>query len=113
MTLFHQKYPVYICIANFLCEKLVRGEFKPTERFLSVRDCAALTGVNPNTVAKSFELLTEKGVIINHRGVGYFVSENAVEIIKDLERAHFLQEELPAFQAKAEMLDIKLIDYIK
>lgn len=111
--LFHQKYPVHICIANFLCDKLVKGEYRPTERFLSVRDCAAQTGVNPNTVAKSFELLKEKGVITNRRGIGYFVTENAVEIIKELERAHFLQEELPAFQAKATMLNINLTDYIK
>lgn len=110
---FHQKYPVYICVANFLCDKLVKGEYLPSGRFVSVRDCAAQTGVNPNTVAKSFELLTEKGVIVNRRGVGYFVTENAVEIIKELERAHFLQEEIPAFQAKAEMLNIKLTDYIK
>lgn len=111
--LFHQRYPVYICIANYLCEKLAKGAYRPNERFLSVRDCANQTGVNPNTVAKSFDLLTEKGIITNRRGIGFFVTEDAVEKIMELEKAHFLQEEIPAFMEKAKMLNIKLTDYIK
>jgi len=110
---FHQKYPVYICIANMLCEQLVKGVYKPNERFPSVRDYAAEIGVNPNTVARSFEHLSERGVITNQRGVGYFVTEKAVERILEEERAHFLQEELPYFLAKAKMLNINIKDQIK
>lgn len=111
--MFHQQYPVYICIANILCEKLLKGEYKPLERFPSVRDYAAETGVNPNTVARTFELLSKCGIIKNHKGIGYFVTENAVGRIIELEREYFLQEELPRILEKAAQLNINLKDYIK
>jgi len=110
---FHQEYPVYVCIANMLCDKVLKGDLKPNERFLSVRECAAMTGVTPNTVASAFDLLAKNEIIVNHRGVGFFVTESAVEKILVLERDHFFKKELPAFLSRAELLRINIKDYIK
>ena len=68
---------------------------------------------NRGTVARSYELLTQRGVIRNQRGIGYFITEDATATIKDIERKRFVEEELPVFIRRADLLGIDLKDYIK
>lgn len=109
---FNDNKPIYIQIADNICEKILQNELKPTERIASVREWGAGIGVNPNTVARAYELLFSRGVIYNQRGIGYFVSENAISIIQESERKIFIEEELPAFKNRAKLLGIDLKDYI-
>lgn len=105
---FDSNKPIYIQIADNICERILGGEFKPGERIQSVREWGAAIGVNPNTVARSYELLTEREIIYNQRGIGYFVSQGAQGKILDFERKVFLEEELPALLNRARMLGIDL-----
>lgn len=109
---FDNNKPIYIQIADNLCERILGGSFKAGERIPSVREWGATIGVNPNTVARSYELLTERGVIYNQRGIGFFAKEDAVEKILEMERKIFLEEELPAFVNRAKLLGIELKDVI-
>ena len=110
---FDNNKPIYIQIADSICDKMLSGGFKPGERIPSVREWGAQIGVNPNTVARSYELLTDRGVIRNQRGIGFFMSDNAVEIIRQDDRTKFLENELPQFLRKAELLGIDLKECIK
>ena len=109
---FDNNRPIYLQIADNICSRILAGEFKSGSRIPSVREWGASIGVNPNTVARSYENLTERKVIFNQRGIGFFVSENAVELIKDTERRKFIEEELPAFRERAALLGIDLTKYI-
>lgn len=109
---FDSNKPIYIQIADNICEKILRSELHTGERIPSVREWGAGIGVNPNTVARSYELLFNRGVIFNQRGIGYFVASDAIEIIKDSERKIFIEEEVPAFKNRAELLGINLKDII-
>lgn len=71
--------PICPQIKEQICVRIANGEFKPAERLLSVREVAALAGVNPNTVQKSFSELEEIGIISSRRGSGWYVGENADE----------------------------------
>jgi len=110
---FDENRPIYLQIADGICEKALSGTFKPGERIPSVRDWAAGIGVNPNTVARSYDTLTERGVIYNKRGIGYFLSEDAVSLIRNEEKRKFMEEELPAFCKRAELLGINLKEILK
>ena len=57
---FDSNKPIYIQIADNLCERILSGEFKPGGRIPSVREWGAEIGVNPNTVARSYEILTDR-----------------------------------------------------
>ena len=109
---FDNNRPIYLQIADNICGRILAGEFKAGSRIPSVREWGASIGVNPNTVARSYENLTERKVIFNQRGIGFFVSENAVELIKDTERRKFIEEELPALRERAALLGIDLSKYI-
>ena len=78
----------------------------------SLREWGATIGVNPNTVARSYDMLTETGVIYQKRGIGFFVCEDAREKILASERRRFIEEELPATIKRAQLLGIDLKEYI-
>lgn len=110
---FGNNKPIYIQIADNISERILEGEFEPGARIVSIREWSAEIGVNPNTVARSYELLTTRGIIRNQRGIGYFVTDDAIKEIKNNERTVFLEEELPAFLQRANLLGINLKEYIK
>lgn len=110
---FDSNRPIYVQIADGICRDVLSGTLSPGSRIPSVREWGANIGVNPNTVARSFELLSDRGVIYNQRGIGFFVKEDAVRAIRESERGKFISEEIPAFIRRAELLEINLKDYIK
>jgi len=105
---FDSNKPIYLQIADSICNRILRGELKGEDRIPSVREYGAEIGVNPNTVARTYETLTDRGIIYNKRGIGFFVSENAAQSIRREAKEKFLNEELPNFIKKARLLDISL-----
>ena len=110
---FDSNRPIYLQIADNICERVLSGELKASDRIPSVREWGAKIGVNPNTVVRSYEVLVSRGVIFNQRGIGFFIAGDAVDVIKQSERRKFIEKELPAFKNKADLLGIQLKDYIK
>lgn len=103
---FKKQKPIYLQIAESLCERMVAGEWQPDDRIPSVRDVAVQLGVNPNTVLRSFDYLQGNEIIYNRRGVGYFAASNAKEKILNIQRCEFLEEEWPAVLQKMKMLNL-------
>ena len=103
---FTSERPIYLQIADSICESILSGSLKAGERILSVREFGASIGVNPNTVMRTYERLTADGIIYNRRGIGYFVSEDAREKVLEAERKLFYEKELPSFIHRMELLGI-------
>jgi len=110
---FDDNRPIYLQICDALSERILSGEIKPDERISSVREYAAEIGVNPNTVARSYETLTSDGIIYNKRGIGYFVSATAPQKVLDSARKSFYDNELPAFIKRMKLLNISFEDIKK
>lgn len=109
---FNSNKPIYIQIADNICERILTGEFKEGDRIPSVREWGANIGVNPNTVARSYDILSDRGAVFNQRGIGFFVAEGAVEKIRDIDRKLFLEEELPLVRERARILGLDLKKYL-
>jgi len=110
---FTENKPIYIQIADGFCSRILSGELKPGDRIPSVREWGASIGVNPNTVARSYEILTDKGIIYNQRGIGFFITESACESIRNADARKFIEQEIPAFLERARLLGIDLKTYLK
>ena len=89
---FDSNKPIYIQIADNICERILSGELKQAGRITSVREWGAQIGVNPNTVARSYELLSDRKVIYNQRGIGFFIANDAVDVIRSSEKKKFLED---------------------
>lgn len=110
---FDNNKPIYLQIVDAICDKILSGELAAEERIMSVREYGASIGVNPNTVARSYERLTDTGVIYNKRGIGFFVSPNAKELVLNEARERFLKEELPLLKKRMELLGLDLSEILK
>lgn len=108
---FQKQKPIYLQIADRLMEQILGGQVD--DRMPSVRDVAALMGVNPNTVVRTFDHLQTAEIIYNRRGVGYFVSADAKERILAAQRREFLEDELPAIRQRLKALDISIDELVK
>jgi len=93
-------------IAENLCHQILEGILIPGERVPSVRDLAAEFEVNRNTLLRTYSLLEVEGIIINKRGIGFFVSDKALAIIQKTDRETFFKNELPEFIQKVKALKL-------
>lgn len=110
---FDPNKPIYLQICDSISERILSGSLNPEDRILSVREFGAEIGVNPNTVARSYEKLTDMGVIYNKRGIGYFVSGPARDIVLENERKAFMEEEVPQFLKRMALLGIEPKEILK
>ncbi len=108
---FDKNIPIYIQIEDFIQDKIMHDIWLPTERIPSVRELAETLEVNPNTVMRSYERLEREQIIYNQRGVGFFVSETAVEKIK-LNRSRLFFEQLPQLFSTMMTLNISMEEVI-
>lgn len=66
--------PIYLQIFRQVEDGLMRGILEPGDRLPSVRQVAVEQAINPNTVAKAYRLLEERGLVETRRGTGTFVA---------------------------------------
>ncbi len=93
-------------IADNICRQILEGKLPPGERIPSVRDLAEMYEVNRNTLLRTYAILENEGIAINKRGIGYFVADDAVELIHAYERKEFFAEDLPEFYQKVKLLKL-------
>jgi GntR family transcriptional regulator len=92
---FRENRAIYLQIADLVCENVLSGTWKPGERIPSIRELAESIQVNPNTAMRTFGYLEDQGIIHNQRGIGFFLSEDAYEITRELKKKTFISRELP------------------
>lgn len=109
---FRDNEAIYLQIADYAGENILLGKWSLNEKISSVRELAVELQVNPNTVMRAYEFLQTKEVILNKRGIGFFVDVNAKEKIKAYRKERFLGQELPEFFRNLSLLDISM-DEIK
>lgn len=103
---FNSNKSIYLQICDSICERILSGDLAPDARIPSVREYGAEIGVNPNTIMRSYEKLTSEGIIYNKRGIGYFISPDAREIVLEAQRKDFLENELPAIRRRMALLGL-------
>lgn len=94
---FSENKPIYLQIADRFCDQILNKKWTSEERIPSVREVAVMMEVNPNTAIRAFHYLQEEEILFNQRGVGYFVSEDAFEKVRELKRNEFIKQKLPVF----------------
>ena len=106
--IFKENKPIYLQIADRIMDEILNSTYPEGERLPSVREYAAEVEVNVNTVVRSYDWLSQKDIIFNKRGLGYFVAEGAVQKIISNRKNTFLNDELPEMFVKLKQLDISM-----
>jgi GntR family transcriptional regulator len=95
--MFKEGKPIYWQIADRIGDDILSGKYQEEERIPSVREFAALMEVNANTTMRAYEFLQNRNIIYMKRGIGYFVSSGARELVLDYRKNTFIGEELNSF----------------
>ena len=98
--------PIYLQIADYIVDTIISEIWKAEERIPSVRELAAEIEVNPNTVARTYGFLNDMKIIQNVRGIGYFISADALKLSSDFKKNEFISTELPEVFRKMDLLNI-------
>ncbi len=98
---------IYLQIADYICEKILLKEWKPEDKVPSVRELAMQLEVNPNTVMRTYEFLKQQEIISDKRGIGYFVTPQAVDNAAAYRKTEFLEKELPTVFRIMNMLGLE------
>lgn len=113
---FKDQKPIYLQIAESICDSILAGVYPENGKLPSVREFAAEVEVNVNTVARSFEWLQNQDVVATRRGLGNFVNEGARESVLRIRRKEFFEEQVPEFFRTMKALGVTLdeiVSYIK
>lgn len=89
---YRDKRPIYEQIKEKLKNLIISGAITENEKIPSVRELAAETAINPNTIQKAYKELEAENYIYSVRSKGYFVS--AVKDINERTNIGELKEKL-------------------
>ncbi|MDA0789317.1 MAG: GntR family transcriptional regulator [Proteobacteria bacterium] len=91
------------------CQQLKEGDLMP-----SVNEVSRQLAVNPMTISRAYNLLTEQGVLERQRGIGMRVAANAAKSLA--ERLRMIDPKIDELLTQAEQLGIDrqtVIEYLK
>lgn len=102
------KDAIYLQIAEYVNDNIILGKWQADQKIPSVRELAVAMEVNPNTVTRAYDQLQLQGIITNRRGMGMFVTPDALDKIKELRRDRFFEQELPDLFTSIYLLEIDM-----
>ncbi len=105
---FRESIAIYLQIADYICERILLKQWKSGERIPAVRELAVQLEVNPNTVMRTYEFLQGQNIIHNQRGIGYFVSPDAIKNAMLYRKTEFIEKELPNIFRNIYMLGMNM-----
>ena len=77
------RVPIYEQIEEGIKREIITGILKERDQLPSIRELSVILSTNPNTVQKAFMDLDRQGIIVSTPGRGCFVSDGAVEQIRE------------------------------
>ncbi len=67
--------PIYMQIFAQISEAIAKGVLRSGDRLPAVRKLASELVINPNTVARAYSCLEQRGLVVSKTGSGTFVSD--------------------------------------
>ena len=90
---FHASKPIYLQLVDRINRQIIRKELQSGDKLPSVREMAIQSGVNPNTVQRTYSELERMGIVETRRGQGTFVVENEeifIQLREELKKEQIL-----------------------
>ena len=98
--------PIYQQLADLLAAQLLDGEPTEGQAMPSVRALAGRHLLNPVTVTRALQTLSDNGLLESRRGLGLFVIPGAHARLQSAERQRFLEHEWPRLRERLRRLGL-------
>lgn len=110
---FSNDRPIYRQIIDYSFQCVLAEQWIAGSKIPSVRELAVQMSVNTHTVLKAFDYLQNHNIIYSKRGMGYFLADNAKELVDAARREEFFASTLPTLFNEMKMLGITIDDIDK
>lgn len=81
--------PLFMQVASSLEDDIFRGRYLENTQVPSTTEISAAEKINPATVLKGVNILVDRGILEKRRGIGMFVAQGAVDLIRERRRSEF------------------------
>jgi GntR family transcriptional regulator len=103
---WNDSQPIYRQLRDNVVHMILDGVLKEGDPLPSIRNVAAEYRINPLTVLKAYQELTDEELVEKKRGLGMFVNAGARSLLLKGERQKFLNEQWPRVYATIQRLGL-------
>ncbi|MDO5712922.1 MAG: GntR family transcriptional regulator [Tissierellia bacterium] len=104
----NSQVPIFIQIANALEDQILKEVYQEDDRIPSTNELAQYLQINPHTVLKGMNLLVDEGLLYKKRGVGMFVTKDALSMIREKRIRKFQEEFIQPLIQESQTLGLTL-----
>lgn len=109
---FTSDKPIYRQIIDFSFGQILTGVWTAGERVPSVRELSVQLSVNSHTVLKAYEYLQAEGIIVPRRGMGFYLTADAMDHVNQARRREFFDMTLDRLFKEMDLLGISIDDVV-
>ena len=110
---FTPNKPIYRQIIDYSFGQILTGVWKAGERVPSVRELSVQLSVNSHTVLKAYEFLQAEGIVVPKRGMGFYLTTDALDHVNQVRRKEFFDTTLMELFKEMRLLDISMEEVIQ
>ncbi|WP_235045113.1 GntR family transcriptional regulator [Gluconobacter thailandicus] len=110
---WNDSQPIYQQLRDKVAGMMLDGAVGEGDPVPSVRQVAADCQINPLTVMKAYQQLSDEGLLEKRRGLGMFVAPGALERLAQSEREKFLTEQWPETLRTIRRLGLSVNDLLQ
>ena len=104
---FGSQTPIFLQLSQGLEDEILSGVYREGEQIPSITELAASYKINPATALKGINLLVDAGIVYKKRGIGMFVSQGALQLLKEKRQDEFFQQYVLPMVQEAKRLSIQ------
>ena len=104
---FGSQTPIFLQLSQGLEDEILSGVYREGEQIPSITELAASYKINPATALKGINLLVDAGIVYKKRGLGMFVSQGALQLLKEKRQDEFFQQYVLPMVQEAKRLSIQ------
>ena len=104
---FGSQTPIFLQLSQGLEDEILSGIYREGEQIPSITELAASYKINPATALKGINLLVDAGIVYMKRGIGMFVSQGALQLLKEKRQDEFFQQYVLPMVQEAKRLSIQ------
>ena len=104
---FGSQTPIFLQLSQGLEDEILSGVYREGEQIPSITELAASYKINPATALKGINLLVDAGIVYKKGGIGMFVSQGALQLLKEKRQDEFFQQYVLPMVQEAKRLSIQ------
>ena len=104
---FGSQTPIFLQLSQGLEDEILSGVYREGEQIPSITELAASYKINPATALKGINLLVDAGIVYKKRGIGMFVSQGALQLLREKRQDEFFQQYVLPMVQEAKRLSIQ------